>query len=80
MKDKNPLYLVKGKDVMEVKSIFDLVVQKFNLEPVITILKNMFQMLLEQVKNFAMLSAVKEFMDDVMAKVLLLGKGLGLKT
>lgn len=40
MKNKNPLYVVKGKEVQEAFGIFDLVVKKFNLEPVIRVLES----------------------------------------
>lgn len=77
MKNKNPLYVVKGKEVQEASSIFDLVVKKLNLEPAINILRNMFHLLLEQVENFAMFKAVKEFMDQVVQKIQDLGKRFG---
>ena len=77
MKNKNPLYVVKGKEVQEASSIFDLVVKKLNLEPAINILRNIFHLLLEQVENFAMFKAVKEFMDQVFQKIQDLGKRFG---
>ncbi len=76
-KNKNPLYVVKGKEVQEASSIFDLVVKKLNLEPAINILRNIFHLLLEQVENFAMFKAVKEFMDQVVQKIQDLGKRFG---
>ena len=78
MKNKNPLYVVKGKDVQEVKSVIDLVVKKFNLEPVIQILQNIFKMLLEQVKSYPMLKAVEAFMAEMIQKVMTVGKNFGL--
>lgn len=77
MKNKNPLYVVKGKEVQEASSIFDLVVKKLNLEPAINILRNIFHLLLEQVENFAMFKAVKEFMEQVFQKIQDLGKRFG---
>lgn len=77
MKNKNPLYVVKGKEVQEASSIFDLVVKKLNLEPAINILRNIFHLLLEQVENFAMFKAVKEFMDQVVQRIQELGKRFG---
>jgi hypothetical protein len=74
MKNKNPLYVVKGTEVQEASSIFDLVVKKFNLEPVMLFLKNLFSLMLEQVQNFAMFKAVKDFMDKVIQQVLEIGK------
>lgn len=78
MKTKNPLYVVKGKEVEEANSIFDLVIKKFNLEPAINILKNIFYLLLEQVQNFAMFQAVKSFMDEMIQKMQEMGKRFGL--
>lgn len=80
MKNKNPLYVVKGKEVQEASSIFDLVVKKFNLEPAINFLRNIFHLLLEQVENFAMFKAVKEFMDQVFQRIQDLGKRFGVLT
>lgn len=80
MKNKNPLYVVKGKEVQEASSIFDLVVKKFNLEPAINLLRNIFHLLLEQVENFAMFKAVKEFMDQVFQRIQDLGKRFGVLT
>lgn len=76
MKNKNPLYVVKGKDVLEANSLFDLIVKKFNLGPMIRILQNIFQILLEQVENFAMFKAVKGFIDQIVEQIHTLGKKL----
>ncbi len=77
MKNKNPLYVVKGKDVQEASSVIDLVIKKFNLEPAINILQNLFYLLLEQVENFATYKAVKSFIDDIIARIQDLGKLVG---
>ncbi len=69
MKNKNPLYVVKGKDVQEAKSIIDMVVKRFNLEPMINILKNLFLLLLEQVENYATFQVVKAFIDQIIHKI-----------
>lgn len=76
-KNKNPLYVVKGKDVEEAASLFDLVIKKFNLAPAITVLRNIFFLLLEQVENFAVYQAVKNFIDEVIQKASALGKRAG---
>lgn len=78
MKNKNPLYVVKGKDVEQASSLFDLVIKKFNLEPAITILKNVFNLLLKQVENFAMFQVVKKFIEDLIRKIQELGQRAGL--
>lgn len=80
MKNKNPLYVVKGKDVEEANSMIDLVIKKFNLEPVITVMKNILNLLLAQVETFAWYQAVKKFFDDMMNKIKDLGKMTGLIT
>jgi ribosome assembly protein YihI (activator of Der GTPase) len=79
MKTKNPLYVVKGKEVQEASSVIDLVIKRFNLEPMINILKNIFYLLLEQVENFAMYKAVKAYVDEMMQKITDLGQKLGIK-
>lgn len=78
MKNKNPLYVVKGKDVEQASSLFDLVIKKFNLEPAIAILKNVFNLLLKQVENFAMFQVVKKFIEDLIRKIQELGQRAGL--
>jgi hypothetical protein len=80
MKTKNPLYVVKGKDVQEASSMLDLIIKKFNLEPLMTVLKNIFNLLLEQVENYAMFLVVKNFLDQIFQKVIELGKKFGLVT
>lgn len=80
MKTKNPLYVVKGKEVQEASSMLDLIIKKFNLEPLMTVLKNIFNLLLEQVENYAMFLVVKNFLDQIFQKVIELGKKFGLVT
>lgn len=77
MKNKNPLYVVKGKDVQEASSVVDLVIKKFNLEPAINIMKNIFYLLLEQVENFAMYQAVMKYINETIEKMRELGKRMG---
>jgi hypothetical protein len=69
MKNKNPLYVVKGKDIEEVSSLLDLVIKKFNLGPALNVLKNIFTLLLEQVENFAAFKVVKDFLDQLLSQV-----------
>jgi len=80
MKTKNPLYVVKGKDVQEASSMLDLFIKKFNLEPLMTVLKNIFNLLLEQVENYAMFLVIKNFLDEILQKLVELGKKFGLVT
>lgn len=77
MKNKNPLYVVKGKEVQEANSVFDLVIKKLNLEPAINILKNIFLLLLEQIENFATYKAIKSFIDEIMMKLTEVAKKFG---
>lgn len=74
MKNKNPLYVVKGKEVEEASSVIDLVLKKFNLVPMVKILQNILNLLLENIQNFAMFSAVKNFLDEIIEKLMSLGK------
>ena len=77
MKNKNPLYVVKGKEVQEASSLLDLVIKRFNLEPAINILRNIFYLLLEQVDNFAWFQAVTKFYNDMLQKIRDLGRSVG---
>jgi hypothetical protein len=78
MKNKNPLYVVKGKEVQEAKNLFDLVVKKLSLEPALHVLQNIFRFLLEQVKSFHTFIAVREFIDEMIVKYFALIKQFGL--
>lgn len=78
MKTKNPLYVIKGKDVLEAKGIFDLVIKKLNLEPLLQVLQNILKMLLDQVKTWESFIAVKTYMDELMANYFMLIKKFGL--
>lgn len=72
MKEKNPLYVVKGKTVLEAKGVFDMLVKKLNLEPVLNMLINLLKMLMEQVSNYPMFVSIKKVIDEVMSKATLL--------
>jgi hypothetical protein len=80
MKVKNPLYVVKGKDVQEASSLFDLVVKKFNLGPVLNFLHQLLNLLLEQVETFAMFKAVKELIDQILGRIREIGLKIGMIT
>jgi len=77
-KHKNPLYVVKGKDVQEVKGMVEFMIKKFNLGPVVQILQNIFKMLLANVKDFSTLQVVKSFIDELVVKYFSLVKKFGL--
>lgn len=74
MKKKNPLYVVKGTDVEEASGLVDMLVKKFNLEPLISMLKNLFEILLEMVSSYAMFKVVKDFVDQFVARIELFQK------
>ena len=66
-KKKNPLYVVKGKDVQEASSLVDLAIKKLNLTPVIQLLKKVFSLMLEQlsqIESYPMLVALKNILDQ----------------
>ncbi len=69
MKNKNPLYVVKGKNVMEAKNIFDLISKKLNLEPALEILTNILKLMLSGVTSYSGFVAVKTWFDSLMVKV-----------
>ena len=78
MKHKNPLYVVKGKDVQEAKNIFDLVIKKLNLEPVVQFLQNMLKMILENIKSYPTFLAMKNLLDELVVRYFGLIKKFGL--
>lgn len=78
MKTKNPLYVVKGKEVEEATGLMDLVIKKFNLEPVIQIIQNILKMLMEQVKTWESFIAVKNFVDEMIVNYFAMIKRFGL--
>lgn len=69
MKSKNPLYVVKGSTVMEARSLFDMVLKKFNLEPAFEVIMNIFRMLLAQVQSYPAFVAVKHFVELILSKL-----------
>ncbi len=78
MKHKNPLYVVKGKDVQEAKDIFDLVIKKLNLEPMVQFLQNMLKMILENIKSYPTFLAMKNLLDELVVRYFGLVKKFGL--
>ncbi len=78
MKNKNPLYVVKGKDVQEAKDIFDLVIKKLNLEPVVQFIQNMLKMILENIKSYPTFLAMKNLLDELVVKYFGIVKKFGL--
>lgn len=70
-KTKNPLYVVKGKDVEEANGILDMIVKKLNLQPLIDLLNFLFKMLLEQVDSYPKLKAVHDLFTKIAARLAL---------
>lgn len=78
MKNKNPLYVVKGKEVQEAKDILDLVIKKLNLEPVVQFLQNMLKLILENIKSYPTFVAMKNLLDELIVRYFGLIKKFGL--
>ncbi len=78
MKNKNPLYVVKGKDVQEAKDVFDLLVKKLNLEPVVQFIQNMLKIILENIKSYPTFLAMKNLLDELVVRYFGLVKKFGL--
>lgn len=81
-KPKNPLYVVtnKGKDVESAKNLFDVLVKKFNLEPVIELLKTFLKMFMENAKSYATFVEMKKLFDQYVAPLILLLNNFKTKT
>ena len=69
MKNKNPLYVVKGQNVEQAKNIFDMLIKKLDLEPVMRILNQILEFLLSQVKSYPMFAVVKSMIDQWMLQL-----------
>lgn len=69
MKNKNPLYVVKGKDVEPATGIVDLIVKKLNLQLALEFFEYLFNLLLSMVDSYPKLKAAMDFMDMVVARV-----------
>lgn len=70
MKNKNPLYVVKGQNVEQAKNIFDMLIKKLDLEPVMRILNQILEFLLSQVKSYPMFAVVKSMIDQWMLQLI----------
>lgn len=77
-KSKNPLYVVKGKDVLEASNVLDMVLKKFNLEPVIQFMQNMLKLILDNIKTYPSFLAMKKLLDDLVVRYFSLIKQFGL--
>lgn len=70
MKNKNPLYVVKGQNVEQAKNLFDMLIKKLDLEPVMRILNQLLEFLLSQVKSYPMFAVVKSLIDQWMLQLI----------
>lgn len=63
---RNPLYVVTndGKDVEPADNIFDALIKKLSLEPVIDFLKLIFQIIIDQVGGVVALDLIKGILDE----------------
>lgn len=69
MKNKNPLYVIKGKNVEQASSFLDLIIKKLDLEEAIVVFKNIFSLLLAQVQTYAVFESITKFMNDLLEKI-----------
>ena len=67
---KNPLYVVKGKDVMEASGLVDMFLKKLNLEPMVELFQSILKLVLKNVSSYPALVAVKAFLDEFIQKYL----------
>lgn len=77
-KSKNPLYVVKGKDVEEASNVLDLVIKKLSLEPVIQFVQNMLKMILDNIKTYPTFLAMKNLLDELVVRYFSLVEKFGL--
>ena len=68
-KTKNPLYVVKGKTVHPAENIWEYVVERLNLRPLIKILNQILEMVLASVKDYPTFLFAKNFIDQLTEKI-----------
>lgn len=63
----NPLFVVtnNGQDVEEAQGLFDALVKKLGLEPLIEFMNTIIQMIMEQVGGMVALELVRGFLDEL---------------
>ncbi|MBT3236709.1 MAG: hypothetical protein HN353_12205 [Bdellovibrionales bacterium] len=64
---KNPLYVVtnNGKDVERVRSLWDALVKKFGIGPLVEFINIMLQQLFALVTSYPMLVAVNRYLNQL---------------
>lgn len=73
-RSKNPLYVVKDDHVEAAGNVFELLLKKFNLEPLWELLMNMLKMLLENAQSYAGLKILNEYLEFLTSKFKLFQK------
>ena len=68
-KEKNPLYVVKGNDIEQADNLFDMLVKKLNLEPVVDFFMMIFKMLIDQAQSYTAFLIIKELLDEFLKRV-----------
>ncbi len=70
-KNTNPLYVVtnNGQDVEPVSNLLDAFITKYGLRPAVDMFNVLLDLLLAQVKSFALFIVVKEFIDSLIEKM-----------
>ncbi|MCP4914740.1 MAG: hypothetical protein GY909_16605 [Oligoflexia bacterium] len=65
-KKTNPLFVVtnNGQDVEEAAGMFDALIKKLGLEPVLEVFQQILEMLLSQVQSYAAFEMAKQFVDE----------------
>ena len=64
--------------MQEAKGIFDLVIKKMSLEPVIEFVQNMLKMILENIKTYPTFVAMKNLLDELVVRYFALVEKFGL--
>ncbi len=69
MKKKNPLYVVKKDHVEPADHFIDLLIKKFNLAPLVELFQNILQLMAENIRSYAMVKVVEEFLEFIIQKL-----------
>ncbi len=64
---KNPLFVVtnNGQDVEEAESLFDALIKKMGLEPILEFMNTIIQIIMEQVGGMVALELIRGFIDEL---------------
>lgn len=66
--------IVKKDYVTEVQGVFEYLVEKFNLTPVLELVQMIIDMIISSVSNYAMVKALNEFLTKIVARLELFRK------